>query len=159
MKYYPAEAEPMTPQILVAFDESSQAHEALRHSLSTYPDAEIHVLHVIDPTGWVYGDAMGGYYSEDAYEQARESAEELMAEAEGIADEYSVEITPVTESGRPASTIVTYAEEAGIDHIVLGSHGRTGLARFLLGSVSETVARRSPVSVTIIREEVPNSRA
>ena len=46
---------------------------------------------------------------------------------------------------------MTYAEENDIDHIVVGSHGRGGVSRMLLGSVAETVARRSSVPVTIIR--------
>lgn len=147
----------MPPQVLVAFDESPQAHAALRHALSSYAEAEISVIHVSDPREWVYGDAMGGYYSEDAFERARESAEELLSEAEAIAAEYDEEITTAIELGQAANTIVEYAAANDVDHIVLGSHGRTGLSRFLLGSVAETVTRRSPVSVTIIREENPAS--
>ncbi len=144
----------MTQQILVALDESPQAQAALKHTLSTYPETAISVLHINDPREWIFGDAMGGgYYSEEAFERAQESAEELLSEAEAIAGDYDEEITTATEMGQAANTIVEYAEENDIDHIVLGSHGRTGLSRFLLGSVAETVARRSPVSVTIIREE------
>lgn len=143
----------MAQRILVAFDESPQAHAALRHTLATYPEAEIAVLHVNDPREWVYADAMGGYYSEEAFERAQESADELLSEAEAMAEEYGKEITTAAEMGQTAHTITEYAEENDIGHIVLGSHGRTGLSRFLLGSVAETVARRSPVSVTIIREE------
>jgi nucleotide-binding universal stress UspA family protein len=57
----------------------------------------------------------------------------------------------VTEIGRPSRAIVEYAEEHDIDHIVMGSHGRSGVTRILLGSVAETVVRRSPVPVTIVR--------
>jgi len=44
-----------------------------------------------------------------------------------------------------------YAEDLDVDHIVMDSHGRSGASRVLLGSVAETVTRRSPVSVTIVR--------
>jgi nucleotide-binding universal stress UspA family protein len=47
--------------------------------------------------------------------------------------------------------IVTYADENDVDHVVLGSHGRKGLTRVLLGSVAEAVVRRSPVPVTVVR--------
>ena len=144
----------MARRILVAFDESPQAHAALRHVLTTYQSAAVTVLHVNDPREWVYADGMGGgYFSEGAFENAKESAAELMVEAEAIAEEHRGDVTTAIETGRTADTIVDYAEANEFDHIVLGSHGRTGLSRFLLGSVAETVARRAPVSVTIIREE------
>lgn len=146
----------MAERILVAFDESPQARAALRRALSTYEGADIDVLHVTDPREWVYTDAMGGYYSEAAFEAARDSAEELSSEAEAVARDYDADVTTATETGRPADAIVEYAAGNDIDHIVLGSHGRTGLSRFLLGSVAETVARRSPVSVTIVRESDPD---
>jgi len=54
-------------------------------------------------------------------------------------------------AGRPATEIVECAAERDTDQIVMGSHGRDGAARLLLGSVSETVVRRSPVPVTVVR--------
>jgi len=53
--------------------------------------------------------------------------------------------------GRPAREIVRYADDHDIDQIVMGSHGRDRASRVLLGSVAETVARRAPVPVTIVR--------
>jgi nucleotide-binding universal stress UspA family protein len=145
----------MASRILVALDESPQAHAALRHAVSTYSDAETHVLHVNDPQEWSSTDGMGGFYSEEAYERSQQSAEQLLNEAVEIAREYETEITTDTTVGKTSSAIIRYAEENDVDHIVLGSHGRRGLSRFLLGSVAERVARRSPGSVTIIREEQP----
>lgn len=146
----------MADRILVAFDESPQAHAALRYALSTFPEAEIVVLHVSDPREWVFGDAFGyGYYSKESFDRAHEEAEELLAEATALAEDGDVETVSVT--GPVAGTIVSYAERNDVDHVVLGSHGRRGLTRFLLGSVAETVARRSPVSVTIVREETDDS--
>lgn len=143
----------MTDRILVAFDESPQARAALEHALATFPSAEVTALHVTDPREWVYVDDIGGgYYSDAAYEEAQASAENLLADAAALAAELDREIETESEVGRPVDTIVSTAEAGGFDHIVLGSHGRTGLSRFLLGSVAEAVARRSPVSVTIIRE-------
>ena len=144
----------MVSKVLVAFDESPQAHTALHHALSTYSDATITALHVTDPREWADLDGVGGaYFSKELLDQAQESAEDLMTEAEAIAKEYGKTISTATETGQPASSIVDYAEENGFDHIVLGSHGRSGISRFLLGSVAETVAERAHISVTIIREE------
>jgi len=143
----------MADRILVAYDESPQAEAALLHALAVYPEAAITVLHVTDPREWVYVDDLGGgYYSEEAYEQAQASAETLLTDAEALARDHGVEVDTAREVGRPANAIVGYAEAHDVDHIVIGSHSRTGLSRFLLGSVAEAVARRSPVSITIIRE-------
>lgn len=142
----------MPERVLVAYDESPQAEAALEHVLATYPGVDIVILHVTDPREWVYVDDVGGgYYSDQAYEQAQESAGDLLSEAESIARTRGVEVETATETGRPANALVDYAEEHDIDHIVMGSHGRTGLSRFLLGSVAEAVVKRSPVSVTVIR--------
>lgn len=146
----------MGRSILVAFDESPQATAALRHALSTYDDAEIHVLHVNDPREWSTADGIDGiFYSEAAFEQSQESAEAVLEEAEEIAREYETAVTTATDVGTVAGTVIDYAEERDIGHIVLGSHGRRGLSRFLLGSVAERVMKRAPGSVTIIRDENP----
>lgn len=54
-------------------------------------------------------------------------------------------------TGEPANRIVASAESEPMDLIVIGSHGQEGLSRVLLGSVAETVVRRSPVSVLVAR--------
>jgi len=46
---------------------------------------------------------------------------------------------------------VEYAEESDVDHIVIGSHGRSGVSRILLGSVAESVVRRADMPVTVVR--------
>lgn len=142
----------MPNRLLVAYDESPQARAALQHAIETYPEATLVVMHVSDPREWVFGDDMGGYYSEDAFDQAQASAEELLEGAAALAEEADVAVETVSEIGQPAHAITEYAEEHDIDHVVVGSHGRRGLSRFLLGSVAETIVRRAPASVTVIRD-------
>lgn len=144
----------MPDKVLVAYDESPQATQALHHALSCFPTTHITVLYVQDPTEWIYGDTVGGaYYSEEAFEDSQNQADELLARAESIADGYDTNLDVATEVGQPTQSIVQFADDNDIDHIVIGSHGRRGLERFLLGSVAESVIKRSPVSVTIIRED------
>ncbi|ELY97690.1 universal stress protein [Natrialba aegyptia] len=148
----------MSATILVAFDDSPQATAALRHALSTYDDAVIRVLYVNDPRQWAGSDGIDGIFSvEKAFERSQEAANEIVAVATEIAAEYDAEITTAIEVGTVAETIITDAEDHDIDHIVLGSHGRRGLRRFLLGSVAQRVVRRSPSSVTVIREGTPTT--
>lgn len=138
--------------VLVAYDESDQAEQALRHSLERYPEATITAAHVTDPREWISeGDEEGPQFVEGAYDRATEGAEKTLEEAESIAAEYDRVIRIESLVGGPARELVTFANENDVDHIVLGSHGRRGVSRFLLGSVSESVAKRSPVSVTMIR--------
>lgn len=146
----------MSNRVLVAFDESPQATAALEHAFERFPDAEITVVHVTDPSEWLYGDDFGGgYFADDAYETAKESADSLLAEVETMAEEAGREVSTISEAGSVPNTIVRVGETIDADHIVIGSHGRRGLSRFLLGSVAEMVARRAPVSVTIIRQPAP----
>lgn len=148
----------MAARILVAYDQSPQAEAALDHALERYPEADVTVIHVTDPGEWLYPDELGGgYYAEGAFEAAKESADELLEKAEVAAEAAGREVTTVSEVGAVATTVVEYAEDNDIDHIVIGSHGRRGLSRFLLGSVAESVARRSPVSITMIREPASES--
>lgn len=66
-------------------------------------------------------------------------------------DNQEGEIQTEIKTGEAARTIVEYIDDNSIDHIVIGSHGRKGVSRVLLGSVAEKVARRSPTPVTIVR--------
>jgi len=140
--------------LLVATDGSPQARDALEYALSTYPDVEITVLHAIDPMETHYGDGQL-VHTEAEYEEIEAESEELFDEERELADEYGVEIRTATAVGSdpnvPARTILEYVDDHDVDHVVMGSHGRTGATRVLLGSVAETVARRSPAPVTVVR--------
>jgi nucleotide-binding universal stress UspA family protein len=140
-------------RILVPLDEAELATHAFEHALSTYPDAEFTVLHVIHPFETDFDPEVGFPDGSEGewFETARRDAETLFDGARELAAAEGKTLSTACEIGRPARTIVAYAEDHDIDHIVMGSHGRSGLARVLLGSVAESVVRRSPVPVTIIR--------
>lgn len=145
----------MSKDVLVSLDDSEPAWNALGYALSSFPDASITVLHVLDPTdGLTYAGGMGQTFSgaDVAGRRRRETTSALLDEATQLAESDGREILAVTEEGNPATVIVSYAEENGVDHILIGSHGRTGVKRLLLGSVAEAVMRRSPVPVTVVRE-------
>src|SRR5207237_10217851 len=63
----------------------------------------------------------------------------------------SIPVHHVFLEGDPASEIVRYAFDAGVDLIVMGTHGRTGLERLLMGSVAEHVMREAPCSVLVVK--------
>jgi nucleotide-binding universal stress UspA family protein len=144
----------MSKHILVAYDGSPQAEEALTFARTEWPDVEMTLCYVINPA-----DASDGFGSgvpstgEEWFDEAKRVARERL---DAAVEAHGHDLNTRVEVGRPAKTIVEVAREddAGepvFDHLVIGSHGRKGVSRILLGSVAETVVRDSPVPVTVVR--------
>lgn len=92
----------------------------------------------------------------DPARQALEFALEqhsVLSEAETLAEEYDTDIETETVFGLPRDAIIDYAEDNPIDQIIMGSHGRSGLKRVVIGSVAEKVTRHASVPVTIVHAE------
>lgn len=140
----------MPRRLLVPLDGSPQSTEALNYAVDTFPDSELVVVHVINPAAGA-GD-LNGIIADTAniVNEQQQFATELFEEAREIVGEDRI-VDSELLAGRAATEIVGYAADNAIDEIVMGSHGRDGAARLLLGSVSETVVRRSPVPVTVVR--------
>src|SRR4051812_2571395 len=81
----------------------------------------------------------------------RGAADEALEERRQEARDAGVTAEVVARRGNPDDVIPELAEEVGADLVVIATHGRTGIRRFLLGSVAEHVVRRSPVSVLVTR--------
>lgn len=140
--------------VLVPIDGSDQSDAALQHVLDEFEDATVTLLHVINPARAGYGAQAGiPTSSEEWLEEAESEADALFAGARERARGHDVTIETATEIGNPSRVIVEFTqdEDRGIDHVVMGSHGRSGLSRVLLGSVAENVVRRSIVPVTVVR--------
>lgn len=148
-------ARPHMAHVLVPMDRSAAARAALDFALATFPDAAITVLHVTNPVEDSYFATEEDFYTRfEAFEEEADArASAIFEKAEAIADRHDGSIRTETAIGQPARTIVDFAGEEGVDHIVLGSHGRAGVARLLLGSVAEKVVRRAPVPVTVVKGE------
>lgn len=136
--------------VLVPVDDSACARKALEFTLDKYPDADITALHVINPTT-VVAVSDPTVWDDQLAERIQEEAEDLLAEMLNKAESQNRDLTTKIIHGRTSQAIIEYAGEHDVDHIVIGSHGRTGFSRVLLGSVAETVVRRAPVPVTIVR--------
>jgi nucleotide-binding universal stress UspA family protein len=140
----------MTEHLLLPVDGSPQSVEALRFAASEWDAPTVTLLHVIDPVASPSRPSAFPGGSEEWYENTRESAELLLERARAAFDE-KADVRSRIEVGRPAQSIVSVAKEGDVDHIVMGSHGREGISRIILGSTAEYVVRRSPVPVTIVR--------
>jgi nucleotide-binding universal stress UspA family protein len=136
--------------VLVAYDGSRPAQRAVEHAVDKYPDEELVLLRVVEvSTGTLAAgvDLVQEYLKEERDEVATDVSEEL----EDLIDAADVEFRVETAVGQPARELVDFAEEHDVDTIIVGSHGRKGVSRVLLGSVAEKVVRRAPVTVTVVR--------
>jgi len=148
----------MAPQILVPIDGSPLSTQALSVALEAHPDADIHLLHVVDPSepGYSYASLGVDAYdspqhgSEAWYDRADEYADELFETAREQAGD-ATDLVTETRVGRPDREIVRYIDEAEIDHVILGSHGRDQESLTMVGGVAEAVVFRSPVRVTLVK--------
>ena len=143
----------MSEHLLVPFDDSEQSRAALEYALRNRPEARVTVLYVVDPSAAAFDSPLtaGPVAAEDWLEGARDDAEELLEAAVDLAAEHGRQVETERTVGRPADAITEFAEDEDVDGIVMGSHGRSGLTRVLLGSVAETVVRRAPCPVTVVR--------
>jgi len=140
----------MYDRILFPTDGSDGAAAALDHALEladTY-DATINVLYVVNTT-YLGGGAAEG----TTVESLRESGERVVAETVERIGDRGVDAESEVRTGDPYRGIVDYADEIGADLLVMGTHGRTGLDRYLLGSVTEKVVRTADVPVLTIRAD------
>jgi len=142
-----SQKEEITPEIqdiLVAIDGSESAQHA-----STYPfslanafDATVHGLYVIESR---FGNSGA---LRDLLERESES---VLQAAQAHAAQADVNLVPVTREGKPEREISEYATSQGVDLVVLGTHGRSGLDRFVMGSVATSVMRNANQPVLTVR--------
>jgi len=148
-------------RILVATDFSEPSRAALDYAanLAKKLEASVDLLHVWEaPTFVVPGTGMTSIYvgsgaGEQTIEEVmRQSANHAMDEFVAKAKARGVAVRSMkTEQGRPAHAIVEAAKSGEYDLIVIGTHGRTGLPRVLLGSVAENVVRHARCPVLTVR--------
>ena len=139
----------MYDRILVPTDGSETAAKAVEHAvdLAEQYDATLHVLSVVDPTRF----STVGVDPSSVLVAVEKGAREAVEAVEAAAEEAGVPTETTVVRGSPAQTITEYATDNDVDLVVMGTHGRTGLDRYLLGSVTERVVRTSSVPVLTVR--------
>lgn len=144
-------------RILVPVDFSDCSSEAVEYAamLATQFGATIDLLHVWEVPPYIPPEAMVGVPGHDTQSlatMAHSHAEKEMAEfIAKFADKKLALGEAKLESGDPARTVIDVLEGGGYDMIVMGTHGRTGLAHLLMGSVAEKVVRRASCPVLTVR--------
>jgi nucleotide-binding universal stress UspA family protein len=131
-------------KILYATDFSSHSNQAYFHAVAL---AEKHraTLTIL----FVYSPAFG---TPEVHTDDGEDRDYWRTQLEQIRPvDASIPVSHVFLEGDPATQLVQYATDAGMDLIVMGTHGRTGLERLLMGSVAEKVMREAPCSVLVVK--------
>jgi len=134
----------MYDSILLPIDEAAAESSLLYHAaeLATWDDATVELLFVADTGRDSVTVAEGEIVDALVHE-----GEEVVDEAASLLDSLGVEYTTSIEQGTPAKTIVDYAERQDHDLIAMPTHGREGISRYLLGSVTGKVVRLAPMPV------------
>ncbi|WP_340100619.1 universal stress protein [Salinibaculum salinum] len=138
--------------VLVPLDGSPLADDALVHALETF-DCQLTVLNVVTPMDSPMSEGGVLEVGDEREATARERAENIISRTKKRSAESGRDIDIAVETGDPADTIVDYATDHGVDHIVMGGHGggRHSLTRRLLGTVSTDVVGSAPMTVTVVR--------
>jgi nucleotide-binding universal stress UspA family protein len=150
----------MYSRILVPLDRSATAHHALDHAavLARLNGATIVLLHVIEELKHSSGFEPPKVYINEVRPGFLTAGQALLDQAATRLrqDGLAVETVLLESKGERASTlIVQQAEDARCDLVVLGTHGRRGVDRVLMGSDAEQVARLASVPVMLVRQSHP----
>ncbi|WP_459194326.1 universal stress protein [Halosimplex sp. J119] len=140
----------MYDDILVPTDGSAGARRALEEAieLAAQFDATVHSLYVVDVAA--FSSEAGAVDIVESFEQMGENSVDSAVER---AREAGVDATGTVVTGTPHRSILDYIDDNAVDLVVMGTHGRTGLERYLLGSVTEKVVRTADVPVLTVRAE------
>lgn len=139
-------------KIMVATDGSNQVRKAIEAGieLAKLSGAMLYAVYVIVPAGFSPRDFGWEKALRDYLKAEGEKAIAFVEDAGKAAD---VEVKPVILEGDAADRILEFAESESIDLIIMGTLGKTGLERFLLGSVAEKVVRHSKIPVMVVKGE------
>lgn len=133
----------MYDDVLIPTDGSDGTRRAITHGLTIADrfEATVHALSIVPegPFGTLESD------------EARRAAQRAVAHVESDARNAGVPVTTAIRDGVPHEAILDYADAKGVDIIVTGTQGRTGLDRVLVGSVTERLVRMADVPVVTVR--------
>jgi nucleotide-binding universal stress UspA family protein len=141
-------------KILMGVDDSKYSEDVMRSIVTQFRSehTEVRVLHVLQPSAPAPPQMAPGYAPE--LDDQKKPALALVERIAGELRSAGFTVDTAVEVGDIRERILDSAAEWGADLIVVGSHGRRGVQRFLLGSVAEFVARHAKCSVEIVRTSV-----
>jgi nucleotide-binding universal stress UspA family protein len=147
----------MYQRVLVPVDGSPTSRRGLDEAvrLAKLTGGQLRLLHVVDELSVALGGVDGiGATSTDLFTLLRESGQRILAEAKATVDAVGLPVETVlddTLGGRVSDRVVAQAQQWPADLIVIGTHGRRGIGRLLMGSDAEQVLRLAPIPVLLVR--------
>ena len=146
----------MYSRILVPIDGSPTSDHALAEAgqLARLTGAQVRLLHIMDPVAHVSGFERPETYRQDILPLARQNAQALLDKARSQLTDAGVATEAELIESRDASVarlVVEHASQWGASVIVLGTQGRRGIERMLMGSDAEQIARHASVPVLLVR--------
>ncbi|MBL6955536.1 MAG: universal stress protein [Chlorobium phaeobacteroides] len=139
-------------RILCPVDFSEASRNAVRyaHEFAKGMGSSLVLLNVVEPRPMAVDMSLSYVpLEEDLEKAAREDLEEIIKTER----EQGVEVEAEVEIGTPSEVIISKSRERDVNLIILGSHGKTGLSRLLMGSVAESVVRKAACPVLIVKAE------
>ncbi|VVB92214.1 Universal stress protein [uncultured archaeon] len=138
-------------KILIATDGSEYTKNSVDYGidLAKNTGAELHAIYVVDTAAFASIPMDAAW--ESMYELLRQEGDEATKYVADKAKSLGLEVDRNTIEGHPADEIIKYAEKNSMSVIVMGTLGKSGLDRFLLGSVAEKVVRNSKIPVLVVR--------
>jgi nucleotide-binding universal stress UspA family protein len=137
-------------KIVIATDGSEKNLSAVIEGLmiARATGAKLQIIYVIDTKALTTGVIEESYAG--MYDSLREEGDQALEQAKDLAGDLDVETSLLT--GKPATEIARFVKDNGADLLVIGTQGKTGLGKLILGSVAETIVRTSPCSVLVVRK-------
>lgn len=139
-------------KILCPIDYSDCSAKALKYAagLALKDSARLYLMHIIDKRIYDYGgpiyEVQPGKDDETIGQLKKKLGESVPKEIKG-----EIDVETIVTVGVPAQEIVNASNEKGVDLIVMGTHGRTGIAHVVMGSVAENVTRKAVCPVLTVR--------
>ena len=141
-------------KIMVATDGSEYVKKAVNTAveIAKLSGAKIYAVYVVTSGGYTIGHPRDIGWEESMKKELSIEGKEATAYVETVGKAANIEVESVILEGSPADQIVDFAEQKDIDLIVMGTLGKTGIRRFLLGSVTQNVVRHSKKAVLVVKE-------
>lgn len=138
--------------ILVPTDGSKQAQEAVKHALDLARayDSTLHTLHIVDRGAYA---SRPGWTWDELKQALEQNGKNILEDVQSQAAADRVSVVTEIQHGVPHQAILDYCDQHAIDLVAMGTHGRSGPSRWLMGSVSGRVLRSAETPVLTIRRE------